>query len=126
MWLLGFELRTSGRVVSALNCQAISLAPRSSFCFVLFCFVLFCFVFVFVFVFVFKEISLPVYTSVCFFTATCIGRHLGDSAHCLCIMSRGTTVKIHIKGQFASLGPTLWGVRLGVALLGHVGSLLIF
>ena len=27
MWLLGFELRTSGRVVSALNCWAISPAP---------------------------------------------------------------------------------------------------
>ena len=27
MWLLGIELRTSGRAVSALNCWAISLAP---------------------------------------------------------------------------------------------------
>jgi hypothetical protein len=27
MWLLGFELRTFGRAVSALTCRAISLAP---------------------------------------------------------------------------------------------------
>jgi hypothetical protein len=27
MWLLGFELMTSGRAVSALNCLAISPAP---------------------------------------------------------------------------------------------------
>jgi hypothetical protein len=30
MWLLGFELRTSGRAVSALNRRAISPAPRIS------------------------------------------------------------------------------------------------
>jgi hypothetical protein len=28
MWLLGIELRTSGKAVSALNCGAISLAPE--------------------------------------------------------------------------------------------------
>jgi hypothetical protein len=28
MWLLGIELRTSARAVSALNCQAISPAPK--------------------------------------------------------------------------------------------------
>ena len=42
MWLLGIELRTFRRGVTALNCRAIS--PAILFCFVLFCFVLFCFV----------------------------------------------------------------------------------
>jgi hypothetical protein len=28
MWMLGFELRTSGRAVSALNCRAISPAQH--------------------------------------------------------------------------------------------------
>jgi hypothetical protein len=31
MWLLGIELRTSGRAVSALNCWAISPAPQQTF-----------------------------------------------------------------------------------------------
>jgi hypothetical protein len=31
MWLLGIELRTSGRAVNALNRQTISLAPFNSF-----------------------------------------------------------------------------------------------
>jgi hypothetical protein len=31
MWLLGIELRTFGRAVSALNAQAISLAPKATF-----------------------------------------------------------------------------------------------
>jgi hypothetical protein len=31
MWLLGIELRTSGRAASALNCWAISPDPGSNF-----------------------------------------------------------------------------------------------
>jgi len=37
MWLLGFELRASGRAVSALNHWAISAAPHTLY-FLLFCF----------------------------------------------------------------------------------------
>jgi len=31
MWLLGIELKTSGRAVSALNCKAISPAPSKEY-----------------------------------------------------------------------------------------------
>jgi hypothetical protein len=31
MWLLGFELRTFGRAVGALNCWAILPAPKTKF-----------------------------------------------------------------------------------------------
>jgi hypothetical protein len=37
MWLLGFELRTLGRAVSAPNCYAISPAPRLFFLYVCVC-----------------------------------------------------------------------------------------
>ena len=32
MWLLGLELRTSGRAANALNCLAISPPPMPIFC----------------------------------------------------------------------------------------------
>ena len=44
VWLLGLELRTSGRVANALNCWAISLAPYYFF-FVCFCYCI-CFIIV--------------------------------------------------------------------------------
>ena len=53
MWLLGIELRTSGRVVGALNCWAISPALPQTFLFLLLlhlCFLIFLIVFTLVLV----------------------------------------------------------------------------